>query len=188
MSIRGYSSNVASIFDRLWGSYSDWFANSLHDTLVAEFNITQGRILDVGCGTGLFLETFARRSWNVFGVDPSEAMLGFARRRFSTICDLCRFSNGHLANFGIEGMFDVITCIYDTLNHARDETDIELFFSQCANSVTTNGIVVVDFNTSKGLEDWNRMRSSKRPTYCLFHEGYFAGRKGRRSRDLVASV
>ncbi len=41
----------------------------------------QGRILDVGCATGLFLAPFANRSgWQAHGVEPTRAAAGEARR------------------------------------------------------------------------------------------------------------
>jgi len=41
----------------------------------------EGRLLDVGCGTGFFASEMAERGWNVTGVDTSEDMLRFARER-----------------------------------------------------------------------------------------------------------
>lgn len=38
-------------------------------------------VLDAGCGTGLLTTTFAREGRHVVGLDPSETMLDFARRR-----------------------------------------------------------------------------------------------------------
>lgn len=38
-------------------------------------------LLDVGCGTGILTVTFAREGRTVVGVDPSQSMLAFARRR-----------------------------------------------------------------------------------------------------------
>jgi SAM-dependent methyltransferase len=40
-----------------------------------------GSILDLGCGTGILTVTFAQESRTVVGIDPSDAMLAFARRR-----------------------------------------------------------------------------------------------------------
>jgi SAM-dependent methyltransferase len=40
-----------------------------------------GRVLDVGCGTGVLAERLAERGYEVTGVDPSEGMLEIMRRR-----------------------------------------------------------------------------------------------------------
>jgi SAM-dependent methyltransferase len=172
MNVSGYSRGVAIVFDELWGSYSDWFAKQLQNILTFEFNLQTGRLLDVGCGAGRFVDSFHQNSWKIFGVDPSEAMLQSALGRFD-LQDVCRFELGHLANFGIEGQFDVITCIYDTLNHARNMEDVEDFFAQCAKHTSAEGVVVFDYNTSRGLEDWNRIKIVEKSNVLLVSRGIF---------------
>ncbi|MBI2267344.1 MAG: class I SAM-dependent methyltransferase [Armatimonadetes bacterium] len=46
---------------------------------VARFFKAPGAILDVGCGSGLFLEYFRRQGWNVTGLELSENAAGKAR-------------------------------------------------------------------------------------------------------------
>ncbi|WP_267275316.1 class I SAM-dependent methyltransferase [Arthrobacter sp. CDRTa11] len=38
-------------------------------------------VVDLGCGTGILTVTFCREDRKVIGIDPSPAMLGYARRR-----------------------------------------------------------------------------------------------------------
>jgi len=51
------------------------FYRALADELGAE------SILDIGCGTGILTVTLARPGRTVVGIDPSEAMIDYARRR-----------------------------------------------------------------------------------------------------------
>jgi ubiquinone/menaquinone biosynthesis C-methylase UbiE len=45
-------------------------------------------ILDVGCGTGSYLEFYQRFQCNLFGIDPSSAMLEIAKERLGQEADL----------------------------------------------------------------------------------------------------
>ncbi len=64
------------------------------------------RVLDVGCGTGVFLSLAAGRGARVSGVDASEALLGIARERVPgadlRIADMQRLPHP-------EGAFDLVT-------------------------------------------------------------------------------
>ncbi len=54
------------------------------------------RVLEVGCGSGIFLEWLARAGHQVSGIDPSPAMLDIARRRLSSCVSLDRGYAEHL--------------------------------------------------------------------------------------------
>ena len=41
-----------------------------------------GRLLDVGCGNGLFLEKMRNLGWEVVGVETDEKAVEVARKRF----------------------------------------------------------------------------------------------------------
>src|SRR6266511_4364475 len=43
--------------------------------------VGQGRLLDVGCGTGVNLQTFQEQGWDVYGVEISEVAAAQARER-----------------------------------------------------------------------------------------------------------
>lgn len=73
-----------------------------------------GRVLDVGCGTGDFLELAKRAGWDAFGVELSDRAAHFARSRgLNVIC-------GTLDTAGYApGFFDVVT-MWDVLEHLPD--------------------------------------------------------------------
>jgi SAM-dependent methyltransferase len=55
-------------------------------------------VVDLGCGTGLITCEFARRGYQVIGVDPSPAMIAVARRR--PACDGVRWIVGDASALG----------------------------------------------------------------------------------------
>jgi len=74
-----------------------------------------GRLLDVGCGTGLFLSVAQRRGWQPFGIDDCAEATEHARRHFGI--DVW---TGEFADFPDQDRgFDAITG-WDILEHARD--------------------------------------------------------------------
>ena len=71
-----------------WGSRAnDWAANEeqqlpTYTTALDEIGLTAGqRVLEVGCGSGVFLRAAADRGASVFGLDASPALLELARAR-----------------------------------------------------------------------------------------------------------
>ena len=92
--------------------YESWLAE-------IEKHRRPGTILDVGCGTGLFLSAARRRGWEPFGIDDSEEATSYARDHFGL--DLWV---GDFADFSSEGRkFDVITG-WDIIEHAREPVQL----------------------------------------------------------------
>jgi SAM-dependent methyltransferase len=64
-----------------------------------------GRVLDVGCGTGIATRLFAERGMVVLGIDPNETMLEKAR-----LSGLGRFARGEATATGApDAAFDLVT-------------------------------------------------------------------------------
>jgi SAM-dependent methyltransferase len=70
--------------------YNDWFQTEPgRSAAVIEKDLifrlwappSPQRVLEVGCGTGIFMEWLAQKGHQVTGIDPSPAMLDLARRR-----------------------------------------------------------------------------------------------------------
>ena len=83
----GISARAAQ-WGRLWGSRArDWAATEekqvpTYDEAIRRVGISAGqRVLEVGCGTGVFLRRAADVGADVHGVDSSEALLEVARER-----------------------------------------------------------------------------------------------------------
>ncbi len=74
-----------------------------------------GSLLDIGCGTGLFLAVARRHGWEVCGVDECAEATRHAREHFGL-----EVWDGQFTDFAAEGRsFDAIA-MWDIIEHARD--------------------------------------------------------------------
>ncbi len=49
---------------------------------IVEKYVPQGRLLDIGCGSGELLKYFAGQGWEVMGIEPSKAAREFAKKKY----------------------------------------------------------------------------------------------------------
>ncbi len=102
---------------------------------------TRGRLLDVGCATGLLLEEACSRGWAVEGVDVSEFAVAWCRERGLTA------HLGSLESVALSGKFDVIV-MDDTIEHLPDprRTLAEMY-----RLLTPGGILTINTCDEGGL-------------------------------------
>jgi 2-polyprenyl-3-methyl-5-hydroxy-6-metoxy-1,4-benzoquinol methylase len=90
-------------------SYRRYFAKKLDDLQRA---IPSGRLLDVGCGAGFFLDAARARGYQVSGLDLSPVPAAYARDELAL-----DVTEGSIYDFGAaDGAFNVIT-IFQTIEH-----------------------------------------------------------------------
>jgi len=88
--------------------------------LLASRGITQGLIVDLGCGSGVWLEQAARAGFDVLGVDVSEALLAFAQQRLPK-ADL---TLGSIYEADLP-QCSAITALGEVLNYVPDATTVQ---------------------------------------------------------------
>ena len=79
-----------------------------------ERHVAPGRLLDVGCWTGSFVEAATRRGWEAFGIEPSAWAVGVAREAGLAV------NRGELADVDADAgsLRAVVAC--DVLEHLED--------------------------------------------------------------------
>jgi 2-polyprenyl-3-methyl-5-hydroxy-6-metoxy-1,4-benzoquinol methylase len=104
-----------------------------------------GTLLDVGCGTGLFLSVARRRGWQPFGIDDSEEATKHAREHFGLDVWV-----GDFAEFRAEGRrFDAITG-WDIIEHARKPLEVLEAMRAC---LAPNGVVALSTPNQHSILD-----------------------------------
>jgi 2-polyprenyl-3-methyl-5-hydroxy-6-metoxy-1,4-benzoquinol methylase len=104
-----------------------------------------GRLLDVGCGTGLFLAVARRRGWSVLGLDESEEATRHARSEFDLDVREGDFTELHRAG----DRFDVVTG-WDIIEHTREPIKVLEEIRAC---LAPGGIVALSTPNQRSMLD-----------------------------------
>lgn len=159
-----YKEDLAFIHDVGFADYALKSAPGLLEIL-AQNQIHQGLVVDLGCGSGLWARELTKATYQVLGIDISEALIAIARTRVPT------------AEFRIESLFKAeippchaVTSIGECLNYLFD-TDCDRqsliqLFDRIYNALFPGGVFVFDIaepgqvieeTSTKGFtegEDW----------------------------------
>lgn len=89
----------------------------LLDELIAVTGIEPGdRVLDLGCGPGLYCQDMAERGMQMEGWDYAPAAIKYARHRAKTAGLEIRYVRDDYRNLDVTERFDLVTLIYGDLN------------------------------------------------------------------------
>lgn len=104
-------------------------------------------ILELGCGTGENLKVFGK-NYDLTGIDISSEMIRIAKKKLLN-ADL-RVKD--IREYEFSRKFDLILCLYDTINHITLFSDWKKIFENTSGHLNPNGLFVFDINTLFKLE------------------------------------
>lgn len=111
-------------------------------------------ILDLACGTGNLLKEIENEFDTLQGLDISGAMLEVAKRKVT----VASFLQKDMRTFDLPESFDVISCMYDSINHLLTFSDWERCFAQINKHLNDDGLFLFDFNSIERLEKLSRTK------------------------------
>jgi SAM-dependent methyltransferase len=109
-------------------------------------------LLELGCGTGALLAGLdGGLDLDLTGIDQSPEMLAIAAKTVPA----ARLVRGDMTAFALEARFDVVICMFDTLNHVPSFSGWLSLFSCVHEHLADGGLFIFDVNTAgrlRGLE------------------------------------
>ena len=99
-----------------------------------------GSILDVACGTGLHLATFAELGFDVEGVDLSASMIEEARGRVPGAV----LHQGDMRTFRLARRFDAVVCLFSSIGYMRTPADLATSLATMRDHLVDGGVLVVE--------------------------------------------
>lgn len=80
-----HSSSSKSLFDKLYFSIRNYTIRKKFKLI--RKSVSSGRILDIGCATGEFLNYFKTKGWETRGIEPNESARNFAIEKYGLTVD-----------------------------------------------------------------------------------------------------
>lgn len=140
-------SGFAAVYDMFMDNipYEEWC--EYLSGLLKENGVTEGLVLDLGCGTGTLTELLADRGYDMIGVDLSEEMLQIAMdKRASSGKDILYLLQD-MREFELYGTVRAVVSICDSMNYLMEYEDLVQVFSLVNNYLDPGGIFIFDLNT-----------------------------------------
>lgn len=112
-------------------------------------------ILDIGCGTGIYLVGLKKKGFYVEGLDLSESMLKEVRKKDSKV----RLYNQDMSSFKISKKYDSILCLSSTLASLPKFSLMKKTLKNIFNHLVPKGIFILDLpNHSVEIEESNKIK------------------------------
>lgn len=131
--------------------YEGW-AEYVTDRL-REYEITDGLVLELGCGTGTMTGLLAGKGYDMIGVDNSEEMLAEAmEKRVESGQDILYLLQD-MQEFELYGTVRAVVSVCDSLNYITDRDELRHVFELVNNYLDPEGIFLFDMNTVHKYRD-----------------------------------
>jgi ubiquinone/menaquinone biosynthesis C-methylase UbiE len=104
-------------------------------------------LLDLACGTGSLSEEFAKRGWDVIGIDGSEEMLSEALdKKYESRLPI-QYLKQDMRRLDLYGCISVTVCALDSLNHLPHENDVRRVLERVNLFSNAGALFLFDVNT-----------------------------------------
>ena len=140
----GSYENFARVYDELMDNvpYEEWAQFILN--LLQDRKITEGLVLELGCGTGKLMTLLGKAGFDMIGVDNSVEMLQIAREKTSQ--DFLYLLQD-MREFELYGTVKAVISVCDSVNYITKKEELRKVFQLVNNYLDPEGLFIFDFNT-----------------------------------------
>lgn len=155
-----------------------------------EEGITDGLVLDLGCGTGTMTELLAEKGYDMIGVDMSDRMLNIAMDKREKSGREILYLQQDMREFELYGTVRAVVCLCDSINYLLEEEDLLETFRLVNNYLDPQGLFLFDFNTLYKYETviGDCVIAENRDDCSFIWENYFDAEEEINEYDLTIFV
>ncbi|SER46441.1 class I SAM-dependent DNA methyltransferase [Lachnobacterium bovis] len=136
--------SFAQVYDMFMDnvSYEQW-TDFIYEQL-HKHGIIEGKILDLGCGTGKITRLLSKKGYDLVGVDSSIEMLEVAANRNDS--DIM-YLHQNIIDMDLYSDFKAAYSTCNCLNYILEETDLYNVFQSVYEHLENKGLFIFDLNT-----------------------------------------
>lgn len=137
----------AQVYDEFMDNipYEEWGAYLLG--LLKEYGVTEGLVLDMGCGTGSITEYLGQAGYDMIGIDNSEDMLSIAMEKAAEKELNILYLLQDMREFELYGTVAAAVSICDSMNYITEPEELWEVFRLVNNYLDPGGLFIFDLNT-----------------------------------------
>jgi len=110
-----------------------------------DHGIASGKLLDLGCGTGVHAIEFARRGWDVTGIDLSHEMIASAKARAAQAGLSISLRQGDACVAGPERDFDAVVSLFHVASYQTSREALAALFLTAHTALKPGGLFFFDY-------------------------------------------
>lgn len=115
-------------------------------SLLKEYDIRSGLVLELGCGTGNMTEFLAAKGYDMIGLDSSCDMLDAAMEKKSISGHNILYLNQDMREFELYGTVAAVVSICDSLNYITKYEELVTVLKLVNNYLDPKGLFIFDMN------------------------------------------
>lgn len=139
--------SFAAVYDEFMDNipYEKWSRYII--SLLQKNGVSEGLVLELGCGTGSMTELLSKAGYDMIGIDNAQDMLELAvEKREKSGLDILYLLQD-MREFELYGTVRAVVSVCDSLNYITEEKDLLQVFRLVNNYLDPGGIFLFDLNT-----------------------------------------
>lgn len=139
--------DFAMVYDKFMDEtpYEKWCENVVNE--LQNYDIKDGLVLELGCGTGSMTELMAAKGYDMIGIDCAQEMLNIAYDKKEKSGYDILYLNQDMREFELYGTVRAVISVCDSVNYLLMDEDLIECFKLVNNYLDPKGIFFFDFNT-----------------------------------------
>ena len=144
-------------------------------SLLQEYDVTEGLVLELGCGTGTMTELLAADGYDMIGIDQSADMLAEAMAKSGESERSILYLQQDMRQFELYGTVSAIVSICDTMNYILEKEDFVQVLKLANNYLDPDGIFIFDLKTEHYYKNiiGETIFAENRETESIIWENYY---------------